>query len=73
MKVKESYQFRVTRNSDLFIEEEAGDLLEALEGELSTRSYGDAVRLEIASNCPEDLVIFMASQFDLTMQEVYLC
>ena len=73
MKVKESYQFRVTRNSDLFIEEEAGDLLEALEGELSTRSYGDAVRLEIASKCPEDLVIFMASQFDLTMQEVYLC
>jgi len=47
------YQFRVTRNSDLLVdEEEAEDLLVALEGELSQRQWGEAVRLEVADNCP---------------------
>jgi polyphosphate kinase len=43
------HQFRVTRNSDLVVDEEAvDDLLLALEGELSSRRFGDAVRLEVA-------------------------
>ena len=48
------YPFRVTRNSDLFVdEEEVDDLLRALEGELAQRRYGDAVRLETSRDCPD--------------------
>ena len=60
------YQFRVTRNSDLFVDtEEVDDLLRALEGELPSRRYGDAVRLEVADNCPERLVKFLLQKFEL--------
>ncbi|HEX4389103.1 MAG TPA: polyphosphate kinase 1 [Steroidobacteraceae bacterium] len=58
------YQFRVTRNSDLFVdEEEIDDLRRALEGELQHRRYGAAVRLETSHDCPEDLVKFLQAQF----------
>src|SRR5262249_20441732 len=51
------YQFRVTRNSDLFVdEEEIDDLRRALEGELAHRRYGAAVRLETSRDCPDDMV-----------------
>ena len=47
------YQFRVTRNSDLFVdEEEIDDLRRALEGELAQRRYGAAVRLETSRRLP---------------------
>jgi polyphosphate kinase len=60
------YQFRVTRNSDLFVDtEEVDDLLRALEGELPSRRYGAAVRLEVADNCPEKLVKFLLQKFEL--------
>jgi polyphosphate kinase len=68
------YQFRVTRNSDLFVDaEEVDDLLLALEGELSSRRYGDAVRLEVDPNCPEDLESFLADQLNLLENEIYHC
>jgi polyphosphate kinase len=68
-----SYQFRVTRNSDLFVdEEEVDDLLRAVEGELFSRHYGDSVRLEVASNCPEELVDFLLEQFRLGRDDLYL-
>ena len=68
------YQFRVTRNSDLFVdEEEVDDLLRALEGELPSRRYGDAVRLEVAQNCPEELESFLMDQFHLTAYDIYRC
>jgi polyphosphate kinase len=58
------FQFRVTRNSDLFVdEEEIDDLRRALEGELAHRRYGAAVRLEHSSDCPEDMVKFLQAQF----------
>ncbi|HLJ39704.1 MAG TPA: polyphosphate kinase 1 [Steroidobacteraceae bacterium] len=64
IKVMGCYQFRVTRNSDLFVdEEEIDDLRRALEGELMHRRYGAAVRLEVASECPEDMVKFLQAQF----------
>lgn len=67
------YQFRVTRNSDLFVdEEEIDDLLRAVEGELFARHYGDSVRLEVASNCPEELVDFLLEQFRLGRDDLYL-
>ncbi len=64
IKVIGCYQFRVTRNSDLFVdEEEIDDLRRALEGELMHRRYGAAVRLETSSECPEDMVKFLQAQF----------
>jgi polyphosphate kinase len=72
MKVTGCYQFRLTRNSDLFVrEEEIDDLLNALEGELPQRNYGEAVRLEIADNCPPDDARFLLAQFKLTEDELY--
>jgi polyphosphate kinase len=66
------YQFRVTRNSDLFVdEEEIDDLRRALEGELAHRRYGAAVRLEISSDCPEDMAQFLLHQFALTDVDMY--
>jgi polyphosphate kinase len=66
------YQFRVTRNSDLFVdEEEIDDLRRALEGELAHRRYGAAVRLETSSDCPEDMAQFLLHQFALTDVDMY--
>lgn len=70
--VKGCYQFRLTRNSDLFLDdEEIDDLMRALEGELASRKYGDAVRLEVADNCPEELVIYLLQQFRLNAVDFY--
>ena len=72
MKVTSTHQFRVTRNSDLFVdEEEIDDLLRALEGELPSRKYGEAVRLEVADNCPEDLMEYLRKTFKLEPEDVY--
>ena len=66
------WQFRVTRNSDLFVdEEEIDDLRRAVEGELQHRRYGDEVRLETAHDCPPDLVAFLLQQFQLTSMDLY--
>ncbi|MDH3526352.1 MAG: polyphosphate kinase 1 [Gammaproteobacteria bacterium] len=72
MKSTGCYQFRVTRNSDLFVdEEEIDNLARALEGELSARRYGAAVRLEVADNCPEKLRKYLLQQFELGLEDVY--
>ena len=72
MTVQGCYQFRVTRNSNLFVdEEEIEDLLRAVEGELASRRYGDAVRLEIADNCPENLVNFLLHRFEIPPRELF--
>ena len=72
IKVIGCYQFRVTRNSDLFVdEEEIDDLRRALEGELIHRRYGAAVRLEVASDCPDDMVKFLHSQFGANGLDTY--
>ncbi len=66
------YQFRVTRNSDLLVEEEeAEDLLVALEGELSQRQWGEGVRLEVADNCPEQMWQYLADVLNLKPADVY--
>lgn len=73
MKVKGCYQFRVTRNSDLAIDtEETSDLLSAISDELTQRNYGDEVRLEIAHNCPEDMVEFLREECGMDRDKVYL-
>ena len=72
MKSTGCFQFRVTRNSDLFVdEEEVDDLLRAMEGELLSRRYGDAVRLEVAANCPEYMSDFLLNEFELGRDDLY--
>ena len=72
MKVKGCYQFRVTRNSDLYVdEEEIDDLLRAVEGELGSRRYGDAVRLEVAHDCPGDVAQYLLDKFELGQDDLY--
>ena len=73
MHVLGCYQFRLTRNSDLFVdEEEVDDLRRALEGELAHRRYGAAVRLETACDCPAQLTALLREQFALTEPDCYL-
>jgi polyphosphate kinase len=72
MTVRGSYPFRVTRNSDLFLdEEEIKNLRTALAGELSQRHFGDSVRLEVAENIPTELEQFLLEQFQLTSDDLY--
>jgi polyphosphate kinase len=72
MNVVGCYQFRVTRNSDLFVdEEEIKNLHTALQGELLHRHFGDAVRLEVADNCSQGMVEFLLQQFGLREADLY--
>ena len=72
MNVIGCYQFRVTRNSDLFVdEEEIQNLHTALQGELLHRHFGDAVRLEVADNCSQAMVEFLLQQFGLRDADLY--
>src|SRR5690606_32677695 len=66
------YQWRVTRNSDLFVdEEEVTNLRHALQGELSQRNFGAAVRLEIDRLTPPDLEAYLQREFSLTAKDTY--
>lgn len=72
MTVLGAWQFRVTRNSDLFVDdEEVDNLLRAIEGELAERRYGAAVRLETSIDCPEDIANFLLRHFALTKDDLY--
>ena len=71
MEVKGCYQFRLTRNADLELEDDLEDLASALRGELLSRRFGDGVRLEVADNCPEELVHFLLREFGLTDRDLY--
>lgn len=66
------YQFKVTRNSELYVqEEEVANLRRALESELMQRNFGDVVRLEVASNCPPRVIKYLQRQFRLDDGDVY--
>jgi len=72
MKVVDCYQFRVTRNSELFVdEEEVKDLRTALRGELPHRQFGDEVRLEVAENCSPQITDYLLAQFKLGPEDLY--
>ena len=67
------YQFRVTRNSNLYVDdEEVSDLVHALEGQLEASRYGAAVRLEVSHECPQDLQQFLLDHFRLAEHDMYL-
>ena len=72
MEVHGCHPFRVTRNSDLFVDdEEITNLRVALQGELPQRHYGDAVRLEIADTCSESIAQLLQREFELDDEDVY--
>lgn len=72
MEVQGCYQFRVTRNSDLFVDdEEVKNLRIALQGELPQRHFGDAVRLEVADLCPAGMSDFLLQQFGMGGDDLY--
>ena len=72
MEVEGCYQFRVTRNSDLFVdEEEVKNLRISLQGELPHRHFGHAVRLEVADSCSQEMADFLLHQFSLSPEDLY--
>jgi len=74
MRVTGAYQFRVTRNSELFVDEEdVENLALALRDELRGRGYARASRLEIADTCPKPVADYLMQNFELGESEVYRC
>src|SRR5699024_8913672 len=72
MTVKGAYQFRVTRNSELIMDEdEVENLALALRDELAGRGYQRPMRLEIAAGCPRPIVRTLLENFDLPDNAVY--
>ncbi len=72
MEVLGCYQFRATRNSELFVDDEENkNLREQLSGGLPQRHFGNAVRLEVADSCPADMSHFLLQQFDLNPKDLY--
>jgi polyphosphate kinase len=72
MSVTGCHPFRLTRDSNLWLnEEEIDDLLRALHGELPRRNYGSAVRLEVSTTCPPDASAFLLRQFSLGEADLY--
>ena len=65
------YQFRVTRNADLALNEDVEDLAKALKGELNSRRFGRAVRLEVTHNCPKHIYDYLLDEFDLEEEQLY--
>jgi len=72
VRVKGAYQFRVTRNSELYLDEEETDnLLKSIELELRKRSRGAAVRLEVQRDCPRHVADQLLQTFSLTGDDLY--
>jgi polyphosphate kinase len=72
MEVEGAYAFRVTRNSDLYIDdEEAENLLRTIEEELRKRNRGNAVRLEVQSDCPSAIQQLLLETFRLGEKDLY--
>ncbi len=66
------YQLRITRNSDLYVDlEEVEDLARTLEGELPSRLYGEAIRLEVSKQCPKRIINFLKQRFQIHSDYVY--
>jgi polyphosphate kinase len=72
MAIESHHVFRVTRNADLTLqEEEADDLLLAVEMELRRRRFGRAVRLEVDKAMTDELRTLLARELELTAADVY--
>jgi polyphosphate kinase len=72
MTISEAHAFRVTRDADLEIrEDEANDLLRMVEEQLRKRRFGSAVRLEVSSSMPGEMVRYLAGSLGLSSDDVY--
>jgi polyphosphate kinase len=72
-KIRGYWQFRITRNSELYIdEEEAANLLKAVENELHNRRKGDAVRLEVERDCPREIRRALLATLRLEEEDLYV-
>lgn len=72
MRATGCYQFRLTRDADLGLNAaEVEDIARALRGELNSRRFGSAVRLEVAADCPAELVDFLLDEFNLTERDLF--
>lgn len=72
MKVRSCHQVRITRNSNLFVdEEEMKDLMAALQGELTDRDFGEFIRLEVSDVCPENMIAYLRQKTGLPPEAVY--
>ncbi|MDO9238211.1 MAG: polyphosphate kinase 1 [Aquabacterium sp.] len=70
--IKAFSQFRLTRDSDIDVDEDdVTDLRQALRSKMSTRQFGQSVRLEVVFNCPDDLSGFLLEQFGLNQQALF--
>ncbi|MEP6740450.1 MAG: polyphosphate kinase 1, partial [Caldimonas sp.] len=64
-------QFRITRDSDLEVDADVSNLRQALRSGLTTRHFGQAVRLEVVNTCPTELSEFLLRQFGLAESALY--
>ena len=64
-------QFRITRDSDLEVDADVSNLRQALRSGLTTRHFGQAVRLEVVNTCPVELSEFLLKQFNLPDTALY--
>lgn len=73
MKATGCYQFRITRNSDVYLnpDEQITDLRSALQSEIASKRYGSSVRLEIDANCPDNIVNHLLAIHNLESQDLY--
>ncbi|MFK7800763.1 MAG: polyphosphate kinase 1 [Anaerolineae bacterium] len=72
MVIEQAHPFRVTRNSDLELQEdEADDLLATMEANLRKRPFGFVVRLEIASSCPDRIRDILMANLEATALDIY--
>ena len=72
LRLRGCHQFRVTMDSNLFVDdEEVSSLRDELAGALPERQYGEAVRLEVVSDCPRDVIRFLQEQYRLGDDQVY--
>jgi polyphosphate kinase len=72
-KIRGQWCFRVTRNSELYVDEiDAGNLLKAVEEELRNRRRGEAVRLEVDEDCPQPIWQKLLENFGLTEDDLYI-
>ena len=73
MEIEGHYPFRVTRNADLTLEEEdADDLLAAIEVELRRRRFGHAVRLDVDNRMSDEVRVLLMRELDLGPDDVYV-
>lgn len=70
-KIRAHTCFRITRDSDLVIDEEADDLLEEIQKSIKKRKYGRTVRLEMLKNCDTELKEFLVGMLHVGVQEIY--